>query len=388
MFRLIDDVLQKRGRMKSPKIRRLLVISTIVLVLFAALMLYLQRGQDKLVTGVKDTNYDLAILDQGHIATFNIEEDQLVPVEKIERGDQLLGFYSDRFKRIGNRYFAVSKERGGESPYLSRIGEDLSFLQIKGDSFTNASDEEHYYSALAYTDRLELYKYDQDFQVVKKETIPKAEPRSAYIPTQIVVVDEFLYVLVASGSWEGDTFILNTYLRKMDKDFTLLEEHSFENAKEDIGTLYRMAFFEGKLYISEIDKGETAAGEPGPAWRIIVFDPATKSQEFLQLKTPYPRDIYIDEVNRNLVISNFESFVPNFTWTILSLDDLEETVLTFPEHQSSSHYVMAPFFQMKDGEYYFMFADELVHYNASTWAKTHFDLTALGIKNAQTLIVR
>ena len=329
----------------------------------------------------KEKNYQLAIFDVNKILTFEENNGRLKQLETIARNKELSYWKEGFVAADGDSFFAKTKEDSQYRSYVATIdGKTLKerFVPTKGHTiYTSATDGTYYYATAVFMDRIEFYKYDLTLNVVHSKSIKNAETINA--SNQFVVIGDDLYLLVSQVV--GATGVEQTELWRMDKEFTIQEKIKLEEANPYL----RMVNIGEKLYLTEAFNGKSAEGYIGGR-QILVYDLANHSKEYIQLSTSYPLDIYHDPVHNNLLIAHEPSHLSGIYWTLYQLDSGKETVLTFPEIQQEDS--RSSFFTMKNGRYYFLFANNLIEVDEHGQKVANHDLTPYQLKSPHALIIK
>ena len=329
----------------------------------------------------KEKNYQLAIFDVNKILTFEENDGRLKQLENIARNKELSYWKEGFVAADGDSFFAKNKEDSQYRSYVATIdGKTLKerFVPTKVHTiYTSATDGTYYYATAVFMDRIEFYKYDLTLNVVHSKSIQNAETINA--SNQFVVIGDDLYLLVSQVV--GETGTEQTELWRMDKEFTIQEKINLEEANPYL----RMVNIGEKLYLTEAFNGKSANGYIGGR-QILLYDLANHSKEYIQLSTSYPLDIYHDPVHNNLLIAHEPSHLSGIYWTLYQLDSGKETVLTFPEIQQEDS--QSSFFTMKNGRYYFLFANNLIEVDEHGQKVANHDLTPYQLKSPHALILK
>lgn len=325
--------------------------------------------------------FQMAIFDNDKIVTFSNDKNELTLLETIARPTKK-PFWKESFTETDKAYLARTLEGDDFKILLSSIDKETLIETVKPSQgrsiYTSITDGNYFYTTTVFTDRIAFYKYNLSMELVHQVTVPNGETQNA--SNQFLVINDQLYLLVsnivvATGKPQ-------TELWQMDKDFTITAKI---NLDED-SALLRMVNVGEQVYITETFKGYQSDGEPMGSKRLVTYHLGSGEKETISLSTPYPHNVYYDQILNNLVIEHENSSNNLCLWTILNLDTREEKIISFPEYQDKNN--LPPFFTIKEGQYYFLFNDVLVIYNPQTSEKTEINLKQYQIQNAHALIFK
>lgn len=93
-------------------------------------------------------------------------------------------------------------------------------------------------------------------------------------------------------------------------------------------------------------------------------------------------------MRNQLIIWHYELYLPTFTYTIYSIPDGSQKVVSFPEYEKMRQveHVLPPFLFFGK-HYYFLFEDKIVEYDPDNEQKTEYDLTEFDLSGPMGLLV-
>lgn len=328
---------------------------------------------------------DFAVYDMNHMTTFKIKNDQLTQINKkkwSKSGD--IQFWRDSFWEMNGSFYTKTSENKKMETYLAKIDANLSVDLVKAqgnDAYTSTVDDDFFYATACFTNRTEFYKYDKNLNLILKKELKESY---SVLTNQMISFDDNLYVLAGYHSSEDD--IDKNVLLMLSKEFDVVEETILS---DNDSSYLKMGQFEENLYISETNIGTTDMGEPQGGHRLLVYNLKTKIESYIELTYSYPMDIYIDAVNSNLIIRNYELYVPEDIWTVYSIKDKKEYFIDFSQDRlSERNHKYAPFFMQKNGLYNFLLDETIIQFDPVTKTKNTFNLSEFNLDLPHTLIVK
>lgn len=230
------------------------------------------------------------------------------------------------------------------------------------DVYTLCSDSQYIYTVVCYIDRLEFYKYDYNLSLVSSKLIYNEGKSIA--PYQLLSVDASLYLLVGYV----DPLVsdeISTQIWKMDKD---LNRNVIYNLPTLKGYNVRMIFSGEHFYVSNPNQTDNVYEGKGSC-DINVFTEDTINHKMKWIKTItlenlYPESILFDKKNNKLLIQHDIYRSEELIWTVYDIENQTENILKFSKSMSTyDGEVLAPFFTINDGKYYFLFNEYMSIYN-------------------------
>lgn len=350
------------------------------LILLAVVVLGLSGCQSKAKSKPAKA-YDLAISHGNRITTFKNDNNQLEKVETRQLFDKNLGIWQERLQCVKGRLYGRTHESADSyQVYLFDIEPKTlksKLTEVGGnDIYGSANDGEYIYTTAVFSGHTDFYKYDTNLHQVAKKTIKEAGVMN--LTNEIIFVGDTIYVLV--GSVDNETGANSNYLWVMNKQLEIQDKIDLNYTE---GGYFRMVEADGKLYMTAAKEGIREDGEPDGGQHILVYNLASGEISRIETEFEYPKFIYYDKSRHQLLVLHDPLYVADYTWTIIDLENLSQTQLTFPEIASG---IQEVFFTQRDSDYYFLFNEHLVKYSADTQEKTIYDLSKYDIDNADAVI--
>lgn len=232
-----------------------------------------------------------------------------------------------------------------------------------------------------FNDKTTFFRYDKDN--LEKLSENSIQDENMNYTTGIREHGDYVYALI--GAVNKETLKPKNVLWKMDKSFNIIEKIDLNYI---LGGYIDLEIIGDKFYIVEGTKGRRADGEPGGGQNIVTYDLNTGKIENITLKYNYPKKIYYDKKNNNLIIQHYGVYIKDFRFTIYSLDTQQEKYITFPEYENKASDINS--FYFKDDNYYFLLSEinKVVKYNVVTDEKKEYSLEKFELDTPHTIVAR
>lgn len=351
-----------------------------ILFTLTALILFLTGCQNK----ISKEDFDFTILDQNNIYTVKEQDGKLKQVEKLKRNDGDQNFDNYYIASDNNSLYSLTVPMEAyRDTYIVKI--DKNTLVAEKEKFnlgnTLSVDDNYIYISSISGDKEDIFKYDKN--TLKKISQKTISDENVNLIRDIVRVDNELYALV--GTVNRTDFSKATFLWKLDNDLNIKEKI---NLNFTTGGYLRMVLVGEDLYMIEGTNGVTSAGEPGPGKNLVRYNIKTQQVNKVPLKTPYPYNLYYDKNNNNLIIQHYGLYENDFPFTIYSLDNKKEKIITFPEYNNKGSNISS--FSCGKDSYYFLLGsiNEVAKYDLKTGEIKKYDLSEFSMKKPHEVIAK
>ncbi|URZ88417.1 hypothetical protein [Floricoccus penangensis] len=358
------------------KTRKKLIVYLLLLPLYFTTLSSCTNSKPKMeVSGFKDSKYNFAIFAENKRISFNLRNEKLEKLEEIKPFDKKYHFENESFSKLDNFSFTRTIDGWRVDTYLAKIGQDLSVKLEKPENFDVSSmttSDKYFY--LATKDS--IYQYDENFKIIN--TAKNSSELSS-----MKIIDGKLYGL--APLFENNELI-HYELVVFDESLKKIDEIKLEKLDEN-STYMDMVFYKDNIYITETYNEKDSSGKPNPGNKILVYNLKTAEQSSIELKYPYPNQIYIDEINENLIIQNLEYYVPEDVWTVYSLKDGSQHQIELAKYRLPKEELSAPFFTQKDGLYYFLMSDSILQVDGKDMKEHSYSFKDFDIKSPYALLL-
>ncbi|OFI48777.1 hypothetical protein BG261_05150 [Floricoccus tropicus] len=338
----------------------------IIIIFLSILILILPKSRDK---GLKNTEYDFGIIAYDKRISFKISGDKLEKVKETKPFSKNYTLQKNPFLKIKDSYYTKTSDRAKEGTELAKIENSLAVNITKPKDFsinTYTSDNKYFY----YTTHNKIVKLDDNLKEIKS-----SDYKNNLYSYQLVASNDCLYIL--------DDRRIFKYSNNLD----FIEEihpSSFDKA----ASYTNMAYSKGKLYISEnLKEKNSSNGQYEGSNKIIVYDIETKEENTIELHYPYPMQIYVDEVNDNLIIQHYELYVHEDVWTVYSLKDGSQQQIELGKYRLADEELSAPFFTQKDGLYYFLMSNSILEISGKDMKEKSYSFKDFDISYPNVLLI-
>ena len=325
---------------------------------------------------------DFALYTWDSVLTFSFENDQLILDEK-KSTDLNCTFLNGHFKQSDDYWYSVTSEEPALERKILKIRKDTMELTVSepvsggGFASTGVFRNTFLYDISSYAD-FRIIQYDSDFRKIRESVF--SHDQEMIIVLDICSVQDKVCVLL------GDEY-LNQWIMILD---SALNEIARYRKPDEYATLLKMASDDTRLYLTETNRGRRADGNPGPAYRILDFDPDTGQFGSFEvvLGNAYPYGIQYVKDDHALFITHEPWSLGDGVWTIYSLDTGTETV--FKCSQLGYEYAKMDSFPFAaegtDGYYYFFAGNTLYRVQKDKGIVRQWDLSQYGLLYPHTMI--
>ncbi|MYN70092.1 hypothetical protein GLP18_07640 [Streptococcus suis] len=368
-------------------------------ILLSILPLFLLSACSTLATNdAKD--YDFVIFDDQRAITFNDEQGKLTKIEDrnlFSDGKQLQNV--DFFESQGMIYGTTLHTYPVEFKHYRLNKEKLKMEKIvkpQGkDSYPATFNGKYFYSVAIFSDRVEIYKYDTDFELILQKDFG-IEEWGQLMVYDIITKEGKLYLSISGEKFEDLKKFMNDPVNYHGAVFTEIWELS-----EDLEVLQRFdlqGIGDPNLYHNYhqfIQIGDTFYLSESYTWtrekdttgqNILRYNIRTGDKEFIPLKTVAPTKLHFDKERNVLQTLHDQTQVNPYTWTLINLTTGDQRILEFDRDEYPAEW--NPFSTLYDGNYYFLFDTKLVKYNYDTQEQVVYDLTEYGIESAEVIMFK
>ncbi|HEM4412637.1 TPA: hypothetical protein U1Y64_000350 [Streptococcus suis] len=367
-------------------------------ILLSILSLFLLSACGTIATN-EAKNYDFVIFDDQRAITFNDEQGKLTKIEDrklFSDGGQLQNV--DFFESQGMIYGTTVYPHPVEFKHYRLDKEKLkmeTMVKPEGkDAYPAAFNGKFFYSAAIFSDRVEIYKYNTDFELILQKDFG-IEEWGRLMVYDIITKEGKLYLSISGEKFEDLNKLMNDPVNYQGTVFTEVWELS-----EDIEVLHRFDLQVGDPdlyhnYHNLIQIGDTFYLSESSTWtreenmigkNILRYNYKTGEKEFTPLKTLAPTELYFDKERNVLQVLHDQTQVNPYTWTLINLTTGDQRILEFD--RDDYHAAWNPFSTFYDGHYYYLFDTKLVKYNYDTQEQVVYDLTEYGIESAEVIMFK
>lgn len=333
---------------------------------------------------------DFAILDQSNEYVMKIsEEDKLIRLCTIPLDIKSKKLMDWAFVKGKDCMYSYSSANSDITVNLVRIDSmDYSIKEKKLKDYgiySYCADDDHYYAAYAYTDRIDFVKYDTYLEEKKKYTHKTLDHMK--MPVSMQIWNDYICVLTGIIPNGGEYGEISNHLLIMDKAF---------NEVKDVD----LGFYEGayndsvivgdQMYLTVRTKGFGEDGIAYPANEIHILDLNTLqiSDRFIYLSEYFPEYVEYDPVHNNLIIRHNKERIGDCVFTIFSLTDGSETQIRFADYYPDEEPVLSAMDFIAEDVYYILTDRILLIYEPKTKKVNKYDLSDFSMNKPHTLIAR
>lgn len=345
-------------------------------------------------------DYDFVIFDQDRVATFKEEDGQLIPVDnrKVIKGKgqiENIDFFEGQGLVYGKilmpgiqkfRQFRFNKETLQMEKQTITEGSDI---------FTGEFDGKYFYASAVFNDRLELYKYDTDFNLVLEKHLGWEEWGQLMSHDMLFIGDK-LYMSVGIEKisdiekYLDDPKNYATYTAElwiMNKDFEVKDRITLDYGNPDEhSNNWFMTLMDDTLFFSERSRWEFADTDGTEGKAIVTYSLKDKTIDTIPLQRTGPVQLYADSKRHVLQVQHDQASVDDYTWSLINTQTSEQRLLEFNRKEFES--IFEPFSTHHNGNYYYLFDKKLVRYNYDTKEQIVYDLSEYGIKSADVIMFK
>ncbi|HEM6155764.1 TPA: hypothetical protein U2C24_000123 [Streptococcus suis] len=349
-------------------------------------------------------DYDFVIFDDQRAITFNDEQGKLTKIEDrklFSDGEQLQNV--DFFESQGMIYGTILHTYPVEFKHYRLDKEKLKMEKIvkpKGkDAYPAAFNGKFFYSAAIFSDRVEIYKYDTDFELILQKDFG-IEEWGQLMVYDIIIKEGKLYLSISGEKFEDLNKLMNDPVNyhgtvfheiwELSEDLEVLQRFDLQGVgAPDLYHNYHnlIPIGDDTFYLSETytwTRKEDIVDMVGK--NILRYNYKTGEKEFIPLKTLAPTELHYDKERNVLQVLHDQLQVDPYTWTLINLTTGDQRILEFD--RDDYHAAWNPFSTFYDGHYYYLFDTKLVKYNYDTQEQVVYDLTEYGIDSAEVIMFK
>lgn len=349
-------------------------------------------------------NYDFVIFDDQKAITFRDDQEKLVKIEerKLFSGDgqlQNVDFFEDK----GTVYGTSVHSYPIEFKHYRLNKETLKMEKIvkpKGkDAFTASFHHNFFYATAVFNDRIEIYKYDTDFNLVLQKDF-RIEEWGQLVTYDMISQNDRLYLSIGGDRFENLDDVINepslyhgipfSEIWELTDDLELVQQFDLQLGDPNLQHNYmNMIMVDDTIYLSDgytwtYANKQVEAAKPGK--NILSSNLKTGKKQFIPLTKPAPTDLSFDKERKILQVLHSQIEVDPYTWTLIDLVTGNQRVLEFDRHDYETDWT--PFSTFHNGNYYYLFNTKLVKYNYDTQEQTVYDLSKYGITSAEVIMFK
>ncbi|HFR3504155.1 hypothetical protein HO565_04750 [Streptococcus suis] len=349
-------------------------------------------------SGAKD--YDFVIFDDQRAITFNDDQGKLIKLEDRELfsgGGQLQNV--DFFESQGMIYGTTVHLEPVEFKHYRLNKETLEMekhVKPEGlDAFTASFNGKFFYATSVFNDRIEVYKYDTDFNLVQQRNFGIEEwgqltthdmvskDGKLYISLNGEKFEDLEQLIQNPGKYHGTVF---TEIWELSEDLEVLQRFDLQGigAPDLYHNYHNVIQIGDTFYLSESSTWTREADIIGK--NILRYNYKTGEKEFIPLNTLAPTELHYDKERNVLQVLHNQVHVHSYTWTLINLTTGDQRMLKFD--RDDYHAAWNPFSTFYDGHYYYLFDTKLVKYNYDTQEKIVYDLSEYGIDSAEVIMFK